>query len=77
MTDEQKAYSDWLWSLDHDDLFEETIRVITLAADEPSKDSEYIWQRRACLMEWRRRDGNDIEFSRALDEATVKMEHGD
>ena len=74
ITGAHKKYSNWIRSLDRDALHTETINILMLAADESDLESELHWKRSACCMEWIRRDGDDTEYCRALDEAAVKID---
>lgn len=70
----QRQYTDWIQSLDHDSLFEETIHAVMRAASDSDIGRAHYWRRRACNEEWLRREGHEFTYYRALGDAVVKLQ---
>jgi hypothetical protein len=77
MTDEQKIYSEWIGSLDRENLTDETIDMIVFAADDSDLSTEPKWKRDACRIEWIRRDGNDKQYNYAMGEAGLRIDENE
>ena len=73
-TTEKKMYSDWIVSLDEENLLDETIDMILFAENDSGLSTESKWKRDACHMEWLRRDGDDKLYNYAMDEAILRMD---
>jgi len=76
-TNKHKTYSDWLVSLDRENLLDETIDMIVFSANDSDLSIELKWKRDACRTEWVRRDDNDQQYIYAQEQAVLRMDENE